>query len=210
MSAGERRRINSPAKEPGAAHRIGRLIARVHALADAWPEAADCLEQRPALDAGLLVDRSLMLAAPLFEDRPADRAELHAVAASLRAGLDALVAGLDPDPASFDHEVTLRHRGILESATDAGGRPFQVVVLQAPGRIRPRFESDDFAAGYINFYVCNGAVIAPQFGDPDTDGAAERELARLFPDRRVVQIDIDAVAAGGGGIHCTTQQEPAG
>lgn len=121
-----------------------------------------------------------------------------------------VVAGLDPDPASFDHEVTLRHRGILESATDAGGRPFQVVVLQAPGRIRPRFESDDFAAGYINFYVCNGAVIAPQFGDPDTDGAAERELARLFPDRRVVQIDIDAVAAGGGGIHCTTQQEPAG
>lgn len=121
-----------------------------------------------------------------------------------------VVAGLDPDPASFDHDVTLRHRSILESATDAKGRRFEVVVLQAPGRVRPAFESEDFAAGYINFYVCNGAVIAPEFGDPDTDGAAGRELERLFPGRRVVQINVDAVAAGGGGIHCTTQQEPVG
>ena len=55
-----------------------------------------------------------------------------------------------------------------------------------------------------------GAVIAPEFGDPETDQAAKVELQRLFPDRRVVQINIDGIAAGGGGIHCTTQQEPAG
>ncbi|RBB94355.1 agmatine deiminase family protein, partial [Pseudomonas sp. MWU12-2115] len=34
-------------------------------------------------------------------------------------------------------------------------------------------------------------------------------LRELFPGREVVQLDIDAVAAGGGGIHCTTQQQPA-
>ena len=120
-----------------------------------------------------------------------------------------VVAGLDPDPKSFDHDVTARHLDILKSATDAKGRSLEVVVLEAPGHVRPDFESDDFAAGYINFYVCNGAVIAPEFGDPETDGAAKRELERLFPGRRVVQINIDGVAAGGGGIHCTTQQEPA-
>jgi len=119
-----------------------------------------------------------------------------------------VVAGLDPDPESFDHDVTARHLDILKSATDAKGRSLEVVVLEAPGRVRAEFESDDFAAGYINFYVCNGAVIAPEFGDPDTDHAAKQELERLFPDRRVVQINIDAIAAGGGGIHCTTQQEP--
>ncbi|MFI6428818.1 agmatine/peptidylarginine deiminase [Rhodococcus oryzae] len=120
-----------------------------------------------------------------------------------------VVAGFDPDPESFDHDVTARHLDILETATDTQGRSLEVVVLEAPSTVRPEFESDDFAAGYINFYVCNGAVIAPEFGDPHADGAARQELERLFPDRRVVQIDIDAIAAGGGGIHCTTQQEPA-
>jgi len=33
-------------------------------------------------------------------------------------------------------------------------------------------------------------------------------LRRLFPGRDVVALNIDAVAAGGGGIHCTTQQQP--
>lgn len=120
-----------------------------------------------------------------------------------------VVAGLDTDPESWDHDVTKRHLDILRSATDAKGRKLEVVVLEAPSVVRPGFESDDFAAGYINFYICNGAVIAPEFGDPETDQAAKQELERLFPDRRVVQINIDAIAAGGGGIHCTTQQEPA-
>lgn len=120
-----------------------------------------------------------------------------------------VVAGFDPDPESFDHNVTARHLDILKSATDAKGRSLEVVVLEAPGHVRPDFESDDFAAGYINFYLCNGAVIAPEFGDPETDQRARQELERLFPDRRIVQINIDAIAAGGGGIHCTTQQEPA-
>ncbi|MGW6375237.1 agmatine deiminase family protein [Rhodococcus sp. NPDC055112] len=120
-----------------------------------------------------------------------------------------VVAGYDPDPESFDHDVTARHLEILKAATDAQGRALEVVVLDAPGTVRPEFESDDFAAGYINFYVCNGAVIAPEFGDPETDKVAKEELERLFPDRKVVQINIDGIAAGGGGIHCTTQQEPA-
>jgi agmatine deiminase len=31
----------------------------------------------------------------------------------------------------------------------------------------------------------------------------------IFPDRRVLQVPIDNIAVGGGGIHCITQQEPA-
>ncbi len=124
----------------------------------------------------------------------------------VRPGL--VVAAYDPDPKSFDHAVTKRHLEILRTATDTEGRKLEVVVLEAPSKVRERFANDDFAAGYINFYVCNGAVIAPQFGDSRTDAAAKRELQRVFPGREVVQINIDAIAAGGGGIHCTTQQEP--
>lgn len=120
-----------------------------------------------------------------------------------------VVAGYDPDPASFDHAVTLEHLKILKAAKDARGKKLQVVVLEAPGNVREKYSSKDFAAGYINFYVCNGAVIAPEFGDAKTDKAAKTKLQTLFPKREIVQINIDGIAAGGGGIHCTTQQEPA-
>lgn len=119
-----------------------------------------------------------------------------------------VVAGYDPDPKSFDHAVTKRHLEILSTETDVEGRKLELVVLEAPAKVREKFANDDFAAGYINFYVCNGAVIAPEFGDPKADAAAKRELQKVFPGRDVVQINIDGIAAGGGGIHCTTQQEP--
>ena len=125
----------------------------------------------------------------------------------VRPGL--VVAGYDPDPESFDHAVTKKHLQILKAAKDAQGRSLEVVVLQGPQTIRKTYENADFAAGYINFYLCNGAVIAPEFGDAKADGATKATLQSLFPNREVVQLNIDGIAAGGGGIHCTTQQEPA-
>ncbi|MEO5756772.1 MAG: agmatine deiminase family protein [Mesorhizobium sp.] len=120
-----------------------------------------------------------------------------------------VVAGLDPDPSSYDHAVTKRHLEILRESTDASGRKLKVVVLQGPSTVRSKYENDQFAAGYINFYVCNGAVIAPEFGDQEADGKTRDALQDLFPDREIVQLNIDGIAAGGGGIHCTTQQQPA-
>lgn len=124
------------------------------------------------------------------------------------AGPGVVVAGLDDDPDSFDYDVTREHLEILRNATDAAGRTLRVEVLHAPSQGRDDFESEDFATGYINFYVCNGGVIAPQFGDPKADTEARVTLERLFPGRRLIQLDIDGIAAGGGGIHCATQQEP--
>jgi len=88
----------------------------------------------------------------------------------------------------------------------------QVHVVSPPlhGR-NNRFSkgNDDFAAGYINYFVINGAIIAPQFGDGAADEKARGLLAALYPGRDIVQLDIDAIAAGGGGIHCVTHQCPA-
>lgn len=119
-----------------------------------------------------------------------------------------VVAGFDPDPQSEEHGVTLSHLKLLRSAVDAKGRRLRVLRLDAPSSVRPQFESKEFAAGYINFYVCNGAVIMPQFGDLKADRNARDTLRDLFPKRDIVALNIDAIAAGGGGIHCTTQQEP--
>lgn len=119
-----------------------------------------------------------------------------------------VVAAYDSDPASYDHAVTKRHLEILKTATDAKGKPIKVIELQAPTTLRVKNPSEDFAAGYINYYVCNNAVIMPEFGDAVADAEAKQKLQSLFPNRSIVQINIDYIAAGGGGIHCTTQQQP--
>jgi agmatine deiminase len=108
------------------------------------------------------------------------------------------------DPWSVAAHRTL---SVLERATDARGRPLEIVRLPEPVDIRGR--GDDFVSSYVNYYVCNGAVIAPQFGDRRADAEARDLLADLYPGRTVVQLDIDPIVASGGGIHCATQQQPA-
>ncbi|MCF3194127.1 agmatine deiminase family protein [Pseudomonas bubulae] len=122
-----------------------------------------------------------------------------------------VIANLDTDPLSYDHKVTLAHLDILKNATDADGRKLQVHTLSPPMDPRQnKFSKNnpDFAAGYINYFVINGAVIAPEFGDETADTKAFDLLSELYPDREVVQLNIDAISAGGGGIHCVTSHQP--
>ena len=119
-----------------------------------------------------------------------------------------VIAGYDPDPASFDHEVTKQHLEILKSATDAQGRSLDVMVLSGPKTIRETYATEDFAPGYVGFYVCNGAVIMQNFGDTQADIAAQQILQQAFPNREIVSINIDGIAAGGGSVHCSIQQDP--
>lgn len=72
----------------------------------------------------------------------------------------------------------------------------------------PRAQDDDFVASYANYYVCNGAVIAAQFGDSRADARAREALERHYPGREVVVLNVDALGYLGGGIHCATQQMP--
>ncbi|WAG15930.1 agmatine deiminase family protein [Aeromonas hydrophila] len=122
-----------------------------------------------------------------------------------------VVVNLDNDPESHDYQVTRQHMAILKQATDADGNKLELHVLPPPldGRDNRFSRSRDFAAGYINYLPINGAVIAPEFGDKAADSYCHELLTRLYPGREIVQINIDPVAAGGGGIHCITLHQPA-
>ncbi|WP_315900044.1 agmatine deiminase family protein [Leisingera daeponensis] len=100
----------------------------------------------------------------------------------------------------FDASARQLQRRLL----DAG---LQVDTLPWPeaGRIR----DPDSQCSYVNFYVCNGGVIAPQSGDKRTDALATEALRRHYPGRELVMLDTDLLAELGGGIHCATQQMPA-
>lgn len=73
------------------------------------------------------------------------------------------------------------------------------------------------AASYLNFLISNGLVITSKFWKPglpnsirQKDAAALAVLKKHFPGRTVIALDSEAVNLGGGGIHCITQQTPAG
>ncbi|WP_251373877.1 agmatine deiminase family protein [Janthinobacterium sp. JC611] len=120
-----------------------------------------------------------------------------------------VAAHREMDPASYDYALTRRHLDILRGATDADGQPLQIVVIDGPEKIRAGNNPNTFAAGYINYYATSGAIFLPEFGDAQADASARAQYAQLYPGRAVIQINIDPIAAGGGGIHCTTQQEAA-
>ncbi|WAC43062.1 agmatine deiminase family protein [Pseudomonas sp. SL4(2022)] len=123
-----------------------------------------------------------------------------------------VIANLDNDPKSYDYAVTRTHLEILKNATDADGNKLAIHTLPPPLKKRSNVytqNNPDFAAGYINYLPINGAVIVPQFGDAAADTFARDLLTRLYPGRAVVQVNIDPLAAGGGGIHCVSKNMPA-
>ncbi|WP_369184814.1 agmatine deiminase family protein [Streptomyces sp. Y1] len=96
----------------------------------------------------------------------------------------------------------------LQSATDARGRSLKVVDLPEPDFQLIEGSGKNFLATYLNYYVCNGGVIVPRFGDRAADDHAAGVIGDLHPGRKVTQVTINHIAAGGGGIHCATQQQP--
>lgn len=109
----------------------------------------------------------------------------------------------DPEYKALD-----RCRKVLADAADARGRKLEVRTLTGPRQLPSH--SSEFCSSYLNFYVANGGIIMPKFGDDRADEAARQVVAKAFPNRGVVQLRIDAIAEGGGGIHCITQQQPSG
>ena len=92
----------------------------------------------------------------------------------------------------------------LKASRDAGGRTLEVLELPLPAEVAAEGRA---VPSYLNFYVANGAVVMPGFGDA-MDSAAARMVSAAYPNRSVVQIDARAIVRGGGGIHCITREQP--
>lgn len=117
---------------------------------------------------------------------------------------------MEVDPATEEYDLCLQHKELLAAATNAQGKHLNVVPINAPAKPRLRGASDNrlAALGYVGYYVCNDAVIMPEFGDAEADNAAELALKEAFPNRIIKPLNIDAIAAVGGSIHRATLQQP--
>lgn len=128
------------------------------------------------------------------------------------------------DESDPQHAISRDALQRLQAATDAQGRPIEVVRLPSPGPItiteqeaqgvggRPgslqRRAGDRLPASYANFYTATTRIVYPLL-DERYDEAAGEILSDCFPDREVVGVKAREILLGGGNIHCITQQVPA-
>jgi agmatine deiminase len=106
-----------------------------------------------------------------------------------------LLQGCD-DRDNPNHAVAAESRRRLEAA--------EIEVVEIPSLPYATVAGASNPVPYLNFYVCNGAVMVPT-----VDGGQARWLDMIgdrFGDRDVVALPGEVLAYGGGGVHCITQQ----
>lgn len=119
-----------------------------------------------------------------------------------------IVTVMCEDPADANFEMTHENLERLRGFTDAQGRAFRVVELPLP-ETRMDFAGERLPLTYANFYIANGGVIVPVYGDRHDERALD-VLRPLFPGRELVAVPARGLITGGGAFHCVTQQQPVG
>ena len=124
------------------------------------------------------------------------------------AGPRLIVTSTEQNKNDANHAVMARNLAALREMTDAQGQPFDIAELPLPAQ---RLEGAEgrLPPTYANFYIGNGFVVVPQYGDPNDERALEI-LRPLFPEREVIGLSSHSIIEGGGSFHCLTQQQPAG
>jgi agmatine deiminase len=141
------------------------------------------------------VQRFVWLGMGLVEDRDTD-GHVDLIAAFTRPGHVLLQMVAEENP---NFEYCLDNRARLASAG--------LDVTELPLLPYAEVAGEPIAASYLNFYICNRAVIVPVAG-VDTDQEALEIIAGAYPGREVVSVAGLVLAYGGGGPHCITQQVP--
>lgn len=111
-----------------------------------------------------------------------------------------LMAPFGPDDESADIHRT--NKAILQS--------FGVEVIDVPHVATIHHHDTVVIGSYLNFYLCNGAVLVPVPNeDRDLDAEVVGLIASALPDREAIAVPMRAHPIHGGAIHCITQQVPA-
>jgi agmatine deiminase len=147
------------------------------------------------LRAALAVARVVWLGQGLLEDRDTD-GHIDLIAAFTAPG-EVLLQAVD--------EENPNYAACEENRSRLAAAGLNVTVV--PYLPYAEVAGEEIAASYLNFYICNGAVIVPVAG-ADTDAPALEIIASVYPGREVVPVPGLVLAFGGGGPHCITQQVP--
>ncbi|MGW9124911.1 agmatine deiminase family protein [Paenibacillus chitinolyticus] len=97
----------------------------------------------------------------------------------------------------------------LMNAKNAFDKPYQYAYLPITKNNVVLDSGKDlgYKGSYINYYIGNTVVLVPNYNDPN-DKIANDTIQKLYPDRKVIGIDVRELYKDGGMIHCVTQQQP--
>ena len=96
----------------------------------------------------------------------------------------------------------------LRGLRTADGQPYRLLRLPMPDAVY--YDGERLPATYANVLVINGAVIVPEYGQPENDAEARRVIAEAFPGRETIGVNALAVVRQHGSLHCLTMQFPKG
>jgi agmatine deiminase len=119
-----------------------------------------------------------------------------------------IVCSLTDDASDQNYDTMNENYEKLKNFTDTGGNHFHIIPLVLP-KNRMEFDGERLPCTYANFYIGNGFVVVPQYGDPN-DQIALKTLADIFLDKQVIGLKSKYLIHGGGSFHCVTQQQPSG
>lgn len=117
-----------------------------------------------------------------------------------------VLALITEDKSDENYHILQENLSILRAARDARGRALEVYTVSLPPATY--LNGQRMTLSYINFYLANKGIVMPAFGHAQYDEAAYQLFTTLFPNHQICQIDALDIFAGGGGIHCITQQQP--
>lgn len=109
------------------------------------------------------------------------------------------------DEMTEEFDVCDYNMRVFMAWADSEERKFDIIRLPAAKRTG----SYANCSSYINFSHVNGGVIIPEYGDVDSDKCARAIMSEAFDGKLAVEsVDVRAIAAAGGSVHCVTQQQP--
>lgn len=124
------------------------------------------------------------------------------------AGDETILCSVEEDQKDANYDSMQRNLHALRALRDGAGEPYRVVPLPLPQK-RMELSGKRLPLSYANFYIGNGFVVVPVYGDAN-DERALAILRPLFPGRLVIGLNAAELITGGGAFHCVTQQQPAG
>lgn len=191
---------NGVVGEPGGVEADGHGLLMAHE--SSWVSPNRNAQSRDEIEALLLeaYGAQRMIWAPGIAGEDITDYHIDSLARFVGPGKALIQLAAEHDPSDPWNDVPYQTHDILAQTLD-------MEVIHEPEQVRVR--SQDFVSSYVNYYLCNQAVICAQFGDSRRDGEAAQMLGALYPGREIITLNVDALGEVGGGIHCATREQPA-